>query len=119
MPYILLTIALTMNAFANLFMKIGATHLGNLHGLGISQIFIKFVTNWALILGVFLFATNVIFYIFALTKINISVAYPIMTAGCFLVITTFSVLFLKESLDFWQVVGIILVTVGITLIAWR
>jgi len=119
MPYILLVIALVMNAFANILMKMGASKLGEFGGLSIGDIIMRFATNWAILLGLFLFATNVIFYIFALSKINISIAYPIMTSGGFMIITAFSVLFLKEPLNIWQIIGIVFVAFGITLMAYK
>ncbi len=119
MKYGLLVFAIVLNAFANLLMKIGATKLGSFKGLHLWDIIVKFITNQYLVLGIFFFAINIILYIIILTKINISVVYPIWTSGGFLLITAVSVLYLKESLTAAQIIGIVLVASGITLIAYK
>jgi len=119
MSYLFLIIALVLNALANILMKLGAVKIGGFGGSGIGELAFKFVTNWMLVLGVLCFAMNVIFYILALSKINISIAYPLMTSGGFLIITAFSFIFLKEPITGWQIFGILLVAVGITFIAYK
>ncbi len=119
MSYLFLITALVLNSIANILMKLGATHLGDLAGVAVGEIVYKFITNWRLLLGLFFFATNVILYVLALNKLNISMAYPVMTTGGFLIIAVFSILFLKEPFTIFQGIGIVLATIGITLIAYR
>jgi len=119
MKYWLLIFAIALNAFANLLMKIGATKLGSFKNLSLGEIILKFVTNQFLVIGVLFFAINIVLYIIILTKINISIVYPIWTSGGFLLITAFAVLYMKESLTLFQVIGIALVASGITLIAYK
>ena len=119
MKYELLIIAVVVNALANLSVKMGALRLGSVSDLRIIEILFKFSTNPFLIIGILLFAINIVLYTMVLTKINISIVYPIWTSGGFLLITTFSILYLKESLNILQVLGIILVATGITLIAYK
>ena len=119
MGYIFLTIALFLNAAANILMKLGAGRLEAVKGQALSLIIPKLLTNYFLMVGLFLFVLNIIFYIIALSKIHLSIAYPIMTAGGFLLITCFSFFYLKETITILQVVGIAFVAVGITLIAYN
>lgn len=118
MNYLFLIIALVLNAAANVLMKIGAIHSGKAAlASGFSEKVILFIKNPYLLFGIFLFGLNIIFYFFALTKIKLSIAYPIMTSGGFLIISIVSVLFFKESLSSLQIFGIILLAIGITLVA--
>lgn len=119
MSYAFLITALILNSIANIMMKLGAMHLGDLSNINAQEMIYKFITNWRLILGLFFFAVNVILYVIALNKLDISMAYPIMTTGGFLIISVFSVIFLKEPFTLIQGIGIILATTGITLIAYR
>ncbi len=119
MHYLFLIIALLLNASANILMKVGATKMGSFKSLSFSQITLKLVTNYFLILGLIFFALNVIFYFLSLTKINLSAAYPIMTSGGFLIISLVSILYLRESLTSLQIIGIILIAIGITFIAYH
>ncbi|MBI4975656.1 hypothetical protein HZC20_03180 [Candidatus Peregrinibacteria bacterium] len=119
MRYVLLIMAIVLNASANILTKIGASKLGILKNLPIVSSTIKFLTNYYLLGGLILFALNIVFYILALSKINLSIAYPVMTSGGFLIISLFSIFYLKESLTSLQILGIILIAIGITLIAYN
>lgn len=121
MGYVFLIIALLFNASANILMKLGA---GAIERTDMSQMapvekLLSLASNWQLILGLVLFASNVIFYLIALKRINLSIAYPIMTSGGFLIISLFSVYYLKEHLGSIQIAGIALIAVGITLLAYN
>lgn len=119
MQYIFLIIALILNASANILIKVGATKMGSLKNLNTTETIFKVATNYFLIFGLIFFALNVIFYFLSLTKINLSAAYPIMTSGGFLIISLFSIFYLKESITSLQIAGIILIAIGITFIAYH
>jgi multidrug transporter EmrE-like cation transporter len=119
MKYGLLAFAIVLNACANIMMKLGALKLGSISGLSVTDFVVKFITNYYLLFGIFLFAINIFLYIIILTKINISIVYPIWTSGGFLLISLLSVLYLKESLSVVQIIGIFLVASGITLLAYK
>lgn len=109
MPYLLLFVALTLNAAANLLLKAGAARLGPWSEPGI---FSRLVSNYHLMAGLLLFALNAAFYVGALTRLNLSVAYPVMVAGGIAIIGSISVLLLGETLAASQVVGLVLLTAG-------
>ena len=119
MGTVFLLVALVLNASANILMKLGASELATLQGLGIGQAVLRLLTNYYLVFGLIFFALNVMFYVVALSKINLSVAYPIMTTGGFLLISIFSIFYLRESLTILQIVGIALMAIGITLVAFH
>lgn len=110
MGYIFLIIAMLLNATANILMKIGSGNLSYFTEYGIVQGLLK---NYLLIIGVFLFALNVMFYVLALSKINLSVGYPIMAIGGLSIITLVSYFFLKEAISPLQLIGLILILGGI------
>jgi multidrug transporter EmrE-like cation transporter len=116
MGYLFLALALTLNAGANILLKIGAGRLGPLDGPGLMA---RLATDYYLIAGVLLFALNVVFYIAALTRLNLSFAYPIMVAGGLIIVVSASVLMLREALTLPQMIGLALLVVGIGLIGGR
>jgi multidrug transporter EmrE-like cation transporter len=116
MGYLFLALALVLNATANILLKIGAARLG---GLDEPNLVGRFITNYHLLAGLSLFALNVAFYILALTRLNLSVAYPIMMAGGVVIIVAVSVLLLHEALTIRQAVGLFLLITGIVLVAER
>ncbi len=113
MGYLFLAFALTLNAAANILLKIGATRLGGLDQPGF---FGRLVSDHYLLAGLILFAWNVVFYVAALARLNLSTAYPIMVAGGVLIVVSVSVLSLGESLEPLQVIGLVLLVVGIALV---
>lgn len=117
MGFIFLIIALTLNASANILMKIGAAKLplkGEVTTIALAQ---SVATNTHLIIGVVLFAINVIFYVLALSKLNLSLAYPLMTSGGFLIITLFTFFYLKEPISPTHIAGLVLILLGIILVS--
>jgi small multidrug resistance pump len=113
MGYLLLTLALILNAVANLLLKIGAERLAPLDAPGFAG---RMLTNFHLLAGIALFALNVVFYAAALTRLNLSVAYPVMTAGGILIVVSASFFFLKEPVTLVQFAGLLLLVAGILLV---
>ena len=114
---IIFCIAITMNALANIFMKIGMTKANKISELSISVIFQKMILNIWVILGVLCFGIALLAYNYVLSHIKLSVAYPIMTSVGFVIVVTVSYLFLNEKLEIWQIIGIVLITIGVWFVA--
>ena len=116
--WLFLIIALTLNALANLLLKVGAkvqpvvSHT-NPNIIECLQSFINGPTIW----GIFLFAVNVLVYRKALESLNVSVAYPIMVSGGLILVTLLASLtpHLKEKMTIIQLVGMMLISLGICL----
>ncbi len=107
--------AIVCNASANILMKLGAQRLGgitmNFSGLR-AFFFNPFI--WA---GLISFGLALVFYTYVLTKMNLSIAYPLMTALGFLIVVTFSAVYLQENIQIPQIIGLVLVVSGLYLIA--
>jgi len=101
MPFFYLAIAFTLNATANVLLKMGAK--GNIAIAGV---------------GVFLFAINVVFYFLALKSIPITTAYPVMTIMSFLLINLFAYFYLSESINLWQILGYFLIVSGLIFVCY-
>lgn len=110
MGYVFLITALVLNAVANIFVKVGSGNLAYFKEYGLIGGLLK---NYILVLGCALFAFNVAFYVLALSKLNISVAYPIAMGGGLIIITLISYFFLKEIITPLQLLGMLLILVGV------
>ena len=73
--------------------------------------------NFQLLAGLILFALNVVFYVGALARLNLAVAYPIMMAGGVLIVFSASIVLFKEPFTNAQLIGTVFLIVGITLVA--
>ena len=98
-----LFLALFLNAFSNIAVKLGA--------IKSSKLFI-----FAGLVG---FGIQFLFYAFALKKINLSIAYPIMVGSGFVIISLFSYFYLKEHMNLYDFIGMFLIFVGVLLISIR
>lgn len=116
MGYLFLITALVFNACANVLLKLGAAQFVSVRETGVVRAVLE---NYFLLGGLLLFALNVLFYVLALSRISLSVGYPIMVAGSLLFITFVSLLYLNETLSLVQMFGLLLLLVGIVLVAYR
>ena len=120
---IALVVALVLNAAANLMIRFGMKAMdAQLDGAGIMDggvpgLIRLLLQNWILLVGLTCFALNVVFYAYALQKLPISMAYPIMVTGGFVIIVTVAGLILKERLTMVQWVGVAAIMIGVTLVA--
>jgi multidrug transporter EmrE-like cation transporter len=120
---IALVVALLLNASANLMIKFGMRAIdlelqgaGILSGGGLGLIKLL-LRHWVLLLGLGCFAANVVFYSFALQKLPISVAYPIMVTTGFGIIVIVAGSILNERLSAIQWVGVAAILSGVALVA--
>jgi len=72
-----------------------------------------------LVLGLLCFAINVVFYAYALRAafLPVSMAYPIMVGGGFVIIALVAWWFLGERMSAVQWAGVVMILVGVFLVA--
>jgi len=125
MKYVIaLMAALTLNAVANLCMKIGAKSVeasGGLTADGASGAVKTVLTTPVLVGGLVCFGLNVFLYMFALQSktLKISLAYPIMVGGGFAIIAIVAYLLpsLRERMSAGQWFGVALILAGVVVLA--
>jgi len=112
MAYLYLASALLLNAIANILLKVGASRQMSTEG----SLFAILASYWPVGLGIVLFALNVVLYFLALRSLPISLAYPVMVVGGFLLINSYAVFFLKEEISTTQIVGYLCIVAGVLLV---
>ena len=114
-----LVLALVLNAAANIMMKIGSKAAPQLaEGASVSDRIAAFL-NAATVVGIALFAANVLVYRKALDNLDISVAYPMMVTGGLILVTLAATMLpaLAEKISALQITGMIFVGIGVWLVA--
>ncbi|SMG39938.1 Small Multidrug Resistance protein [Dethiosulfovibrio salsuginis] len=105
------------NAAASSMMKAGFGHRGDLMDHGVLGAVWQIVTNpWA-IGGVMLFGISFVFMSAALSRVDLSVAYPLMSGIVYLVVLSVSVLLFGESLGVAKLLGVLAILSGITVLS--
>ncbi len=120
--FVALGAALVLNATANLLMKFGMRSIADSGGLmrgGLVQALLTILASPVLVLGVICFALNLIAYMYALQRLPIGVAYPIMVTLGFAIIVIVAGFYLHEHLSWTQWVGVVLILAGVWLVASR
>lgn len=114
--YFLLALAIVLNAMANIVLKWAMRGQAGAAGQGAAVIKGLLTNYWAWV-GIALFGLAFVLYSVVLTKINLSIAYPVMTSLGLVIISVVSVLFFKEVITNWQMVGLLLIIIGVWLVS--
>lgn len=116
--YITLLLAIICNAGANIMIKAAMRQSPIVLEQGaILSAVTQAIKNPFLIGGVVLFGVALAAYSVVLSKINLSVAYPIMTGAGFLLVFLFSGLYFKESITAIHILGSVLILTGVWVLA--
>ena len=113
--YIVLSLAITLNALANILMKVAMLRQGKTSDT--ITLITRSLSNPVLLLGLISFGLALVAYCYVLAKINLSIAYPLMTSLGFLIVIAASWLFLDEPITSVQVVGFISIIAGVWMVA--
>ncbi len=117
-----LLIAFTSIALATagqLLLKAGMVEVGEVGEVlarkGLGSLLVDVITTWQVLAGLGLFGLSAVFWLVTLSRIPLSTAYPLVSLS-YVLILSFSVLFLGErpSLAVWG--GALLIMVGISLV---
>jgi uncharacterized membrane protein len=76
------------------------------------------LVNYHLITGVMLYALSTLVYLYALREGQLSIIYPII-ATSYIWTTIFAKVFLGESVDLMNWIGIFLILLGVTIVSWK
>lgn len=117
MTVIILGIAIVLNAAANILIKMGMKDAPDLQSVPLKTYALYFLGNIHVLSGIVSFGLALLTYSYVLSKVNLSVAYPIMTSVGFIIVVLFSALCLSERLVPLQIVGIVLIIAGVWLVA--
>lgn len=112
---IIFVFAIVFNALANILMKVGMSRVGDTNGW--KEMVIAAIKQPALFLGVLSFGLALAAYSFVLTRLNLSVAYPIMISVGLVIVVCVSYFFLNESISILQIVGFGLIILGVWFVA--
>lgn len=112
-PYFYLTLSIVFNAFAQVLLKRGVNSfsyvLSEQGSLAFGLQLLKTSAVWG---GVFLYGMSLVVYLFALSKLQVSVAAPLLSLS-YLVVVFLSLFFLSEPLTWEKFLGVILIIAGV------
>lgn len=113
--YIVLSLAISLNALANILMKVAMRRQGEAGNM--LAMITRSLTNPVLFLGLLSFGLALVAYCYVLAKINLSIAYPLMTSLGIIIVIAASWLFLDETITLLQVAGFVSIIAGVWMVA--
>lgn len=113
--YIVLSLAIILNALANILMKVAMRKQDKT--TEIIEMVTQSLSNPTLFLGILFFALALVAYCYVLSKLNLSIAYPLMTSLGFLIVISASWFFLGEAITKIQIIGFICIIAGVWMVA--
>ena len=116
MTYLMLALGIAFNAGANILMKVAMNKIGTLEELGLGCYLKGMVSSVWLWSGLISFALALGCYTYVLTKLNLSVAYPVFTSVGFAIVILVSIFMLHETVTWWQVAGFVMIIGGVWLV---
>jgi multidrug transporter EmrE-like cation transporter len=115
----LILASVTLAAIAQVTLKVGMNHVTDANGgeLALNADSLKQIaTNVWVWAGLVIFGVSAVLWLFALSKANLSYAYPFAALG-YVIIVTASILFLGEHMRPLGWAGVAFIVAGIVLIA--
>ncbi len=115
LAFILIFVASIIGAFGSLLLKIGSSKFHLNFKKGIISVIFSVLKNWKLILGLFLYVVSTVFFIIVIKTTDLSIAYP-MTSMTYIIVIALSMIFLKEKLNIYKLLGITAIILGVILV---
>jgi multidrug transporter EmrE-like cation transporter len=114
----LIAAGVLLNTFAQLLLKAGANSIGRFefalsHAL---EIGLKFIVNPYILGGMACYAVSLVVWLMALSRVEVSVAYPMLSVG-FALNAVLAWWLLGEPVTPQRLAGIAIIIVGVTIVA--
>jgi len=100
--------SLVLGSVGSLYLKLGSKKF--------SLDIFSLLKNYNLIFGIFLSVASILLYVVSLKYTDVSKIYPLVSLN-YVMILFLSVIFLKEKLTFYKIIGIIFITSGCFFVA--
>ena len=114
--YLIMLFVVSFNVCGHVFLKAGMNQIGAIAPGALISNFAKIFTNLSVLLGLFCYVSSVAGYMVLLSKIDISIAYPIVTSLAYGAIVLVSFFIFKEPFSLIKWLGLGLILSGVLLV---
>lgn len=115
--FVLLFCSAALNAMGSTIMKHAYGGEGSLTSSGFTGAFLKILANPWIVLGLGAFGASFFFMAAALSRTELTLAYPFMSSLVYIILLFIGYFFFHEEITPVRVFGIALILIGITLIS--
>ena len=114
--YLIMLFVVTFNVCGHVFLKAGMNQIGAIGPGALITNFARIFTNLSVLFGLFCYVSSVAGYMVLLSKIDISVAYPVVTSLAYGAIVLVSLFIFKEPFSLIKWLGLGLILFGVLLV---
>jgi len=118
--YTSVLVSILIGSLAQILLKQGTKHIGPLAFSfeNIGSLLLRIFSQPLVVLGLALYGVSFVIWIFAISKLEISVAYPMLSVG-FIVNAVAAYYLLGESMSLYKLLGIFFIILGTFLITCK
>lgn len=109
-------LSVVCSSLAHVALKIGMNAVRATPAAGPWEYALRTALNPFVILGMGLHFVALAIWLYALSKVDVSYAYPFIALG-FVLVLAYSHFFLHENLNLWRLAGVLLICGGVALVA--
>lgn len=110
-------IAVLTGAFAQTMMKLGTRQVGAFGDIPVLEYLFRLVFSPLILLAIASYGLGVIFYMFMLSRLDLSFLYPVMTALGLIIAAFVSATFFREQISLARLGGIVVMIIGVFLVS--
>lgn len=114
-PFVLVLVAICFSVTGELFLKAGMNQVGILSFSTFGSDLVRTLTNTRVLSGFASIGVGAIFWLAALSRAQLSWAYPLLALG-YILILLFSVLILREHVSTIRWIGAVVIVIGVFLV---
>lgn len=114
--FALVVISVTLSAFGQAAFKIGVGRVNFMPDAAVITKVIGFAASPHILAGLLFYGVGTLFWLFALRTLDLSLAYPFVAIS-FIVVFLIGVLALGEPFNMMRLVGLLIITAGLIVMA--
>lgn len=115
---LLILTGVTLNAVAQLLLKLGVNGVGHFEftRVNIIPVGLQLVSQWPIMAGLVCYGISVVVWILGLSRVDVSIAYPMLSLG-YILNALGAWYFLGESVSAQRLIAIGVIMIGVILLA--
>ena len=115
-PIVLVMVAVCFSVTGELFLKEGMNRVGEFSLSSLLAVIPVLLRTWPLYVGFGSIAFGAVFWLSAISRVDLSLAYPLLASG-YILVMIFSALFLNEQVSLIRWAGAVLIVLGVYLVS--
>ena len=110
--FLIIFSAVILNALSQIVLKFASANITQLtKNVNLINV-ISFFFSWPVLTGLLFYLISFVLWIFALSKVEVSIAYPMLSIG-YILVTLFAWFFFNEPLSISKFLAIFLIVAGV------